>query len=283
MEELIVDDLKLKYPTSVPIPRGSAWVLVNGRGDNDDPNVATWKAFLKQIEAKAKTIPDFPPAPDFRKSPPEQESALGRPLEPIVNHRYVAVVVAKAATLPLAERAVHDVLIRATSQDWADSLNGGTTAGVIKLIAQTEQVLKLLTIFSLGVALVAVVNLLVVEWLRAERKLPEWGMLKAIGMTGTQLSVLATLEGATLGALGTGSGIGLSIAIGRAISRALTPETRATSPSDSPSHPASAPSRSSPPSRSAPGDLVGESACPLLPAERIPADALERISSECAS
>ncbi len=214
----LIDDQKLEYPTVVPTPKGFAWILSNSRGDRFDPDVATWKTFLNQIAAEMAQTPNFPAAPDFLKSPPEQETGLKKAPAPIVDHQYVAVVVNDVRQLPQAGRVVQEVLSQSSRGDWAVPLNEGTTAEVIKLSERTSEALRLLTIFSLGVAAVAVVNLLVVEWLRAERKLPEWGMLKAIGMTGPQLAMLGVLEGTALGALGAGSGIGLSVLIGRALS-----------------------------------------------------------------
>jgi hypothetical protein len=203
-------------PEAVPDGQGFAWVLTHP-GDVNHPALETWRRMLRQI-AGAMTRNRFPDAPRFTELPPGQFTTASP--EPIKDHQFVAVVVAEAeiVRIPQAERAANAVLAGAVRPEYAVPLNQGTADEIVKLIGQTEQALLILTILSLGVASVASLNLLVVEWLRAERKLPEWGMLKAVGMTGPQLEGLAILEGTILGGLGAVLGMAVAFALGRFIS-----------------------------------------------------------------
>ncbi|QDV36305.1 ABC transporter permease [Tautonia plasticadhaerens] len=191
---------------------GSHWNLTFIGDVSEAPGLRAWRDLLVALAGEMLRA-GMPPAPRLTEIPEGQYAS--EEAVPWEDHQFVAVVAADIEYLPEIERIVNETLARSIRPELAVPLNQGVSDEVIKFSRQTREALNILTYLSLGIALVAMLNLMVVEWLRAERKIPEWGLLKAVGMTEAELAALSVLEGVVLGTLGVAAGAAFGIGVGR--------------------------------------------------------------------
>jgi len=207
----------LEYPELMRHGDGWDWQL-DRELTTEPPPFDVWKAMLGQID-REMVEQGFPHAgldamlkldPDLRADPREA-------------HQFLAVVV-KIEDLPRARDAANAALraaFPAARVDLAQPINNDACNQVVALQARAAQSSRLVFRILSGLAVYALVQLLCLEWLRAERTVPEFAMLETLGLTPRSLVLLGIIEGTILAAFGATLGSFLGIELGRFLSASV--------------------------------------------------------------
>lgn len=100
-------------------------------------------------------------------------------------------------------------------------LKGYVDTSVIKQLsaadAQTKTALRIVSTFEVMIAIMALTNLLVVQWFRAVWQRREAGMLRACGMRSEQLMLIALFQGTVAWLIGNSLGLAIGWIFGRSM------------------------------------------------------------------
>ncbi|MCC7419778.1 MAG: ABC transporter permease [Planctomycetaceae bacterium] len=189
------------------------WLLShNGLGQN--PSLSQWKLLLDRIathlenrvggendrERLDRVLKDFcRPVFNSTESVPVRE-----------RYDFVGVYVKEYRHLPIVEEEIQKLGWPMPDPDYLRRY--------LSIVDQTEKTLKTLVLIGFLTALVAAVNLWVIQFLWNEQKSAETGMLKAMGMGHGTLSTLAVAEGAVLWLCATTPGLVCGVVFGRLVS-----------------------------------------------------------------
>ncbi len=206
--------IRLVYPE--PGPDDSVlWFLQSGlrKGEGRNwPSQSEWTAYLRNIHAILTKDEQH----DYRKS--EKFITGQKPLEerevlPMPENRDLAgVYLNDPRELPQAVEVSKTVLADGAN---LEVLNESVAKRVVTVRQEAEVALRILSVIEIILLLISIGNIFVIQSLRWERKLPELGMLKAMGMSGRLLWSLCLLEGFLLSVVGAVVGLGLGWIGGR--------------------------------------------------------------------
>jgi hypothetical protein len=189
------------------------WML-NSREARTGLRVDIWRKYLEMIRDTMTKDLLLPPGPDFVTVVPldkKQEEA------PPKRHRHLAVYLSDLPDLKPAAEVI-------------DTLGFPVNRDVVNQVDSVQQ--STAAIFVLLLVIVAVVgglavwNTTVIQQLRAQQKVTEIGMLKAIGMTNRQMQQLYLVEASLLWFFGALAGVGLGLLAGRAVEAGIPPDAQ---------------------------------------------------------
>ncbi len=200
--------IRLLYPE--PGPNGSIiWLLQSelrkGEGRNW-PSQSEWTAYLRNIHSilTEDDKQNYGKREEFiTKQRPLEETELP---EMPTERDLVGVYLDDPKDLPEAVEVCKTVKAGGGN---LEVLNESVAKRIVTVRQEAEVALRILSVVEVILLLISIGNIFVIQALRWERKLPELGMLKAMGMSGRLLWSLCLLEGFLLSVVGAVVGLGL--------------------------------------------------------------------------
>lgn len=176
------------------------------------PTLRLWKKYVEAIQQKFAECPNpqepgkrYPAAKHLRAVAPPQQS---KRIEARTYFDWLGVYLADVDALTPADQILREAGLESRNQTVIQRL--------LNFQNQTRMALKILAVVGIMIVLLVVWNMFVIEYLRNKQKVPEFGMLKAMGMSRWSLVAVAGCEATILGTLGLAVGVLVGCAIGLA-------------------------------------------------------------------
>ena len=214
LPEAVVTMMRQTYHLEYPVLKhhGDGWDWQLDRElTTEPPPFDVWKAMLGQID-REMVEQGFPHAGLDAKLKLDTDLRA----DPRETHQFLAVVV-EIEDLPKARDAANAALraaVPVARVDLAQPINYEACDQVVALQARAAQSYLLVARILCGLALYALVQLLCLEWIRAEHTVPEFAMIETLGLTRGSLVLLGIIEGTILAAFGAILGSFLGIGLG---------------------------------------------------------------------